>query len=163
MLSDTEKCHLREAEGWLELGMAKESARELDQIGAANQCDRQVLAVRMSVQYHLSEWAQCLETAKTLAALSPDTPWAYVNGSIALYRLGRTQEAWDFLLPVFDKFPENWTVPYNLACYAAQLGKRDDALRMFGVARDRADPKQLKTLALEDKDLEPIWDAITAQ
>lgn len=162
MLSDSEKHHLRAAEGWLELGLAEEAAAELAHIAPAHRDDRQVLALRMSLHYHAGEWADCLAAAQTLASAAPASPWAFVNGSIALYRLGRTREAWEFLHPVLEKFPENWTVPYNLACYAAQLGHRDDALRMYDLARKRTDARQLKQIALDDPDLQPIWDAIGA-
>jgi hypothetical protein len=51
-------------------------------------------------------------------------------------------------------------IPYNLACYACQLGDLDDARRWLERAvalRSRAD---LRRLALNDHDLQPLWDEI---
>jgi hypothetical protein len=51
-------------------------------------------------------------------------------------------------------------IPYNLACYAAQLGDliaaRDWLAQSFNLADD---PKQAKLAALEDPDLAPLWAA----
>lgn len=70
----------------------------------------------------------------------------------------RTQEAWDNLLPVVDKFPCEHLMRYNLACYACQLDNLEDAKawleRAFGIADD---PAQVKLMALDDADLEPLW------
>ena len=41
--------------------------------------------------------------------------------------MGRTKEAWDTLFPAAEKFGSNPTIPYNLACYAAQLGQLGEA------------------------------------
>jgi hypothetical protein len=57
-----------------------------------------------------------------------------------------------------DKFPGEHLVRYNLACYAAQLGRLADAqawlARAFEIADDLA---QMKLMALDDPDLEPLW------
>lgn len=31
------------------------------------------------------------------------------------------------LLPVADRFPKVWTIPYNLACYCSQLRRFEEA------------------------------------
>jgi len=40
---------------------------------------------------------------------------------------GGLQAAWGMLLPAFEKFPEEPTIPYNLACYACQMKRLDEA------------------------------------
>jgi hypothetical protein len=60
-------------------------------------------------------------------------------------------------LPIADKFPSEWVIPYNLACYAAQLGDliavRDWLAQSFKLADDQ---KRAKLEALEAPDLAPL-------
>lgn len=37
----------------------------------------------------------------------------------------------DDLLPVADKFPKEWRIPYNFTCYFAQLGRLDEFKEWF--------------------------------
>ena len=48
----------------------------------------------------------------------PDEPVGWIHRSYVLHEQKRTREAWDLLLPAAKKFPEDFTIPYNLACYA---------------------------------------------
>lgn len=67
------------------------------------------------------------------------------------------QAAFDILSSVADKFPEEPTVLYNLACYQCQLGNLPEAWNLLEKAFDTGDPKRLKLMAQDDKDLEPLW------
>ena len=65
------------------------------------------------------------------------------------------RDAQEISLGVGKKFKKNWTVHYNLARYACQLGDLDESCRQ---------PKQAfalnpsaRTFALEAKDLKPLW------
>jgi hypothetical protein len=58
---------------------------------------------------------------------------------------------------VVEKFPKEWVMRYNLACYACQLGDLKAAWKSLEKAIDMAPSKDVKTMALEDKDLEPLW------
>ncbi|MBI4325365.1 MAG: tetratricopeptide repeat protein, partial [Chloroflexi bacterium] len=73
----------------------------------------------------------------------------------------RTAEALESLLPAADKFAVEYLIPYNLACYSAQLGRLNEAKawleRAFQVSGHAA---QVKLAALHDPDLEPLWQAI---
>jgi hypothetical protein len=46
---------------------------------------------------------------------------------------------------------------YNLACYACQLGNLKEARQWLEKAFAIGDSKQLKLMALDDPDLEPLW------
>jgi len=60
------------------------------------------------------------------------------------------------LLPVVDKFPDQYIIRYNLACYACQLGNLKEARDWLKKAIDMADTKEVKLMALNDPDLEPL-------
>lgn len=52
-------------------------------------------------------------------------------------------------------------MPYNLACYAAQMGRMDEAWGLFERALAAAPcGKTLLRLALADADLQPLWNRI---
>jgi len=60
------------------------------------------------------------------------------------------------LLPALKLFPKFWLLPYNLACYCAQLGKIKEAEDWFKRAM-ALNEKQVKRITLDDPDLEPLW------
>jgi hypothetical protein len=61
------------------------------------------------------------------------------------------------LLPVVDKFPKEYIIRYNLACYACQLGNMKEARDWLKKAIDLAGTNQVKLMALDDPDLEQLW------
>jgi tetratricopeptide (TPR) repeat protein len=72
-----------------------------------------------------------------------------------LHELKRTQEALDNLLPVADRFPGVWNIPYNLACYCAQLGRFDEAQDWFKTAM-AVDEESVEKSVVYDPDLQPL-------
>ena len=91
--------------------------------------------------------------------LNPNRPDAWVHRSFALHELRRTQEAFDQLLPVADRFPKVWTIPYNLACYCAQLGRLEECKKWFKKAM-AIDAHTVQQAAIDDPDLRPLWDSM---
>ncbi len=63
------------------------------------------------------------------------------------------------LIPVADKFPDT-TVRYNLACYSCQLGNLKEAMQWLELAIDLSGKKDVRLMALDDPDLEPLWTQI---
>jgi hypothetical protein len=82
-----------------------------------------VLAVRLDIYWDAKNWEVVVNIAGDLATLEPKNAHAWIGRSFALHELKWTQEAHDLLLPAKDKFPKNSTIPYNLACYCAQLNR----------------------------------------
>jgi hypothetical protein len=82
-------------------------------------------------------------------------------GGYSLHELKRTKEAHAVLLPIADKFPDEYMISYNLACYACQLGNRKESLQWLGKAIDLAGKKDIRLMALDDSDLEPLWNDIS--
>ena len=56
-----------------------------------------------------------------------------------------------------DKFPDEHTVSYNLACYACRLGNLRESLQWLERAIDLAGKTDIRARALDDPDLEPLW------
>jgi len=59
-------------------------------------------------------------------------------------------------VPASERFPKPWLVPYDLACYKAQLGRIEEAEKWFKPAM-ALNEKEGKLIAIDDPDLEPLW------
>ena len=57
--------------------------------------------------------------------------------------------------------PKVAIIPYNLACYAAQLGRLDEAMDWLRRAVTAGgDSKGIKGMAMRDDDLKALWERI---
>jgi tetratricopeptide (TPR) repeat protein len=153
---------LSAAEGWLDLGDIAEARAELARISAQLQEHPEVLKVRWALCAEEKDWPAALDIAGRLVALAPESPFGWLHRAYALRRVpeGGLQTAWDFLLPVLELFPAVPTIPYNLACYACQLRQMDKARAFLRRACDTGNKKHIKEIALEDNDLQPLWEEI---
>lgn len=152
--------HLHAAEGWLELGNAREAQAELDCISDTAQGRVEVLAIRWGILAQFKSWEQGVAVATRIVELAPKEVFGWIHRSYALHELKRTQEAHDLLLPAARLFPKVETIPYNLACYDCQLGDLAAARDWFHRAWKLHDRADLKARALEDSDLKPLWPEI---
>jgi len=148
---------LKSALGWLELGNYLEADSELDKIAAQLRAHPDVLKIRWRVYAQAKKWEFCLEIARTVTGLEPEKPGGWIDYAQSLHRLGRTQEAYDLLSSVADRFSEHPTVFYHLAVYGCHLHKLADARTWLDRAFEIGDGDQIKLQALDDPDLEPLW------
>jgi predicted Zn-dependent protease len=147
---------LNAALGWLGLGDHQSALNELELVDPLMQSHPDVLAVRCDIYSTAKEWSAVAAVAWTLVNLIPDEPCAWIQRSFALHWLKRTQQALDLLLPAAEKFPKNPTIPYNLACYCAQLGNLEEARRWLYLSFEIGDALELKLAAVCDPDLAPL-------
>jgi hypothetical protein len=68
------------------------------------------------------------------------------------------ERAYEVCAEGLEHHPDNPSLHYNLACYAALAGRREDALRHIGIAFER-EPKS-REWARDDSDLDSIRDAL---
>ena len=150
------------AVGWLELGNLAEAQAELAQISPARQEHPDVLEVRWMVSAQQNHWEEGLQIAQALLRRAPKRSSGWLHQAYALRRVpdGGVQKAWDALLPAFDKFPRESTIPFNLSCYACQLRQLDAARDWLKRALAVGGKEKIKQMALKDSDLEPLWDEI---
>jgi predicted Zn-dependent protease len=148
--------HLEAAQGWLGLRNWREAKAELTNIPEELQSHPDVLQVKWAIYAAAKEWESAAQVAKEFRKTRPDSPFGFVHLAYALHEMKRTQEAQDILLPVLDKFRDEFIIRYNLACYACQLGDGDGAWRWLQKSMALADPDEVKRMALNDPDLEPL-------
>ena len=160
-LEPPDSIHLNAAEGWLELGNRVEAFEELEQITPQLRVHPDVLEVRWQIYAKEKKWDACVDIARAITKLAPSRPFGWIHLSFALHEQKKTQEAWDNLVGVAQRFPDEHLIPYNLACYAAQLGHLQEARDLLKKAfRQSGNPTSIKLRALDDPDLEPLWKEI---
>lgn len=151
---------LRAAEGWFELGNSPEAEAELAKLGSRAQLHPAVMELRWQIHARGGRWQDCVDIGLALTRSAPGEPLGWIHLSYALHELKRTQEAWDSLLAVVDKFPKEPTMRYNLACYACQLGDLPEARRWLKKTFALGRKQEAKQMASQDLDLKPLWPEI---
>ena len=153
---------LSAAIGWIELGVPAEAEAELTRISAGQQSHPDVLEVRWAVLAHLGRWDTALEIARALLRRAPNRSSGWLHYAFSLRRVSKDglQQAWDALLPAYGKFPREPTIPYNLSCYACQMEQLEEARAWLRRALKIGGKERIKRMALDDPDLEPLWNEI---
>lgn len=155
--------YLSAAAGWLELGNPSEAGDEIARISPEYLDHPDVLDLRWQVCVAGRRWQPALEVAELQMKKAPENASAWLHHAYTLRRVdgGGLEKAWDALYPAFEKFPEEPVIPYNLACYAAQLGRLDEAWDWLQKAiRVAGKSEPIKKMALADLDLEPLWERV---
>ncbi len=159
-LEPDDQRRLSAARGYLELGMLQEANAELEEIDAFCRSVPEVLAVRLQIYQSMAKWELMEVVAKRLSQHDPENPQWPISVAYATPRAVSIGAARVILLDALTRHPEEPIVHYNLACYGCQLGElqaaRDHLKRAFAL-----DPS-CRLTAIEDKDLEPLWDSLTS-
>jgi Flp pilus assembly protein TadD len=152
------------AVGWLELGNPREALRELDAITARNTLHPGVLEVRWQALAALPDWAEALRVAQLLVHAAPDQPAGWLHRAYAARRApgGGLEQARQALLPAAGRFPKEPLIAFNLACYACQLGELPEARKWLRRAFRIGPREEVRAMALQDADLEPLWPELQA-
>jgi predicted Zn-dependent protease len=148
--------HLSSAQGWMELGDLKEAALDLAKVGLPWREHSEFLEIEWELEARRKNWAACHAIAEHILERAPESAFGWIHRSYALHELKRTQEAWDALRPLVSRFPELWTIPYNLACYACQLGRLGEAKTWLAHALLVGDARRIDEMARGDPDLAPL-------
>jgi hypothetical protein len=150
------------------LGDPTESEAELQRISSPLQKHPDVLELRWLILARAQRWNDCLAIAREIVAIVPSRPFGWIHLAYSLRRVegGGLRTAWDALLPALARFRDNLTIPYNLSCYACQLGNLPEARRLltqaFNIARGLGNQEAIRSLALADSDLEDLWSEVRA-
>jgi tetratricopeptide (TPR) repeat protein len=129
--------YLSAAEGWLGLGDWKEAVEELKKIPQERRRHPEALEVLREILAQAGKWKMAAEVAGHLVNLKPEAPDAWIALAYATRRKdgGGLKQARGILVR------------------AQRLAKA------FATGRAR----ELRAMALEDRDLEPLWGKIREQ
>ncbi len=156
LLDYPERHHVKAAIGWAELGSFDEASTELGKLPEQYRENPEVLDVEWKIKAGLKQWDEALAIAERILSKLPEQVAGWIHRSYSLHELDRTSDAMECLLPAYHKFPEDFIVPYNLACYACQMGDLIGAKTWVERAIKRGDRKTVKKMALDDNDLAPL-------
>ncbi|MEY4387385.1 MAG: hypothetical protein RLY20_2668 [Verrucomicrobiota bacterium] len=148
--------------GWIELGNPREALGELDRAAAQIQDHPAMLDMRWAALVELKDWAAALVVAQKLVEVAPDNVSGWLHRAYALRRVagGGLPQAWNVLLPAAKQFPQQTLVAFNLACYACQMNRLDEAREWLERARVIEGVDAINQMALADEDLKPLWPEI---
>lgn len=152
--------HVNAAVGWLELGNPAEAQTELNQVSEEYAGHPEVLEVQWQIFARKNDWHPALPIAQTICNVAPERPQGWLHLAVSLYRLNKTEDAWNLLLPMAARFPKSWVIPYDLACYACQLGRVEEGRVWLRRAFKLGHPPEVQALALQDPDLTVLWPEI---
>ena len=151
-----DELHFQAAVGWLELSNWREANEELESITPALPAHPDVLQVQCKIYCDAQKWEYAAEVANELCTLLPDSTFGPLHLAHALRKLDRIMEARDTLLPVAEKFPDEWRISYRLACCYSQLRRYKQAEMWFKKAV-AIDEHTVKREGIDDPDLKPLW------
>ncbi len=156
LLPHPEIHQLRAAEGWLELGNAKEANSELDRLSPAYRVHPDVLHLRWQIQRKAQEWERCFELACSLTELSPQDPRGWAALAQSFYFFKRYAQAYDLAVAKLSKFPTCWPLYYDAACYASLTGRYTRAREFLDLALKFGDADRINQMAETDPDLDAL-------
>jgi tetratricopeptide (TPR) repeat protein len=142
------------ASGYAELSLFQEAVEELEELPEPVKKQPLVLTVWLDVYQRWEKWSEAEFVAARLFDLQPEEPSWAVALAYATRRTRGLTVAKQILEQAGEKFPDCATIQFNLACYAAQLGRTDEALDY--VRRAIELDKNFASIAQSDSDLEPI-------
>ncbi len=160
-LEPPDSLQLRAAEGWLGLGDTLSASNELDEISPEARAHPAVLLVRYEIYAKAGKWDMAAEVSGTLTKLLPESPAVWISFAYATRRKsgGGIPQAKKILLDAEPGFPHEFLFPFNLACYCSQLRDFEEAQSWLKMAM-AIDAKTVRTLAIDDPDLKPLWDSL---
>jgi len=148
------KWHLSHARGYLELGMVKEAAAELDCVPETSAGEFDVRVLRALVLQEQRQWPQLVPVAAGLVREKPDDAGWWIMWAYATRRGVSLDAAEKILLEAETHHPQEATIQFNLGCYACQRG--DFAKARTRVNRAIALDEQYREAAQTDPDLAPL-------
>lgn len=150
--------HLNAAAGWMGLRDFASASAELDSIRPGSQDHPAVLEMRFAIAAHQKNSVDCERWARRHTETHPGDAQGWINLANALFWQTRYSEAHACASAVLAKFPDQWPLRYNLACYCVKLEDLDQAKQWFNEAAKLAESKELRKLALNDQDMKELWD-----
>lgn len=147
------------AQGWLELNNPAEAQEELDKV-TAFKSHLIVMELQWQIYAKNKAWEQAIDTAAATATRHPNAPFGWIHLAYSLHEVKKTAEAYEVLKPVLDRFPTQWLMRYNMACYAVQMGRLDEGKSWLQRANEIGDKKEIAELMATDPDLAPLRKAL---
>lgn len=146
---------LQRCEGFLDLNMAVRARAEWNVIPPEYQDHPSAQHTLLHLLSREKNWQSAREVAVRFHARSPEDPASWIQLAYTTRRAQSMEAARQILETARPRFPGVSVIPYNLACYACQSGRLEEARKLLSEAA-QMDEKALR-LAAEDDDLRALW------
>ena len=146
------------------LGCPGDALAEINYLSAEARLQTQALDLEWQAASELKNWDQAFLIASRHVDLFPGALEAWIHQAYAARRKpgGSVELAFGLLQPAFGLFETEFLVPFNLACYAAQLGRFEEASRWLKDAAIRGNRAEVRRMAEKDSDLIDLRDRLDA-
>ena len=154
--------YLSATQGWLELGNWKEAVEEFKKLTPAARAHPACMETVREIFTQAGKWEMAALTASEIVKQKPEVPSSWIAFAYATRRKqgGGLDAARKILTHAQHRFPEEPIIAYNLACYECQLRNQKAALKWLRKALATGPAHQIRSMALDDRDLEPLWPQI---
>ena len=154
--------YLSAAVGWVELGLWREAVEELEKITPEQRNHPLVLRTWYEVYAKGEKWDRAARLAQELVQVQPQDAQGWVWQAYATRRMagGGIPQAREILEQARKLIPDEPLIAYNLGCYECQLGHMEKAWSWLEQAFTSRNPNTFREMALQDRDLEPLWGKI---
>jgi len=142
---------LETALGWLELGLPEDTLRELQSLSACDRMRKEALEMKLSAEMQAKRWNAGADTGRLLCMREPKEPRFFINTAFCLHETGDTLAARNWLRTGPSALIEDPLFHYNIACYHAVLGERNQA--RTHLERAIAMDESFRAMADKDGDL----------
>jgi predicted Zn-dependent protease len=161
-LPPSERHLLSATQGWLGLGNWKEAVEEFKKLSPESRAHPDCMETARELFIQAGRWETAATIAGEIVKLRPEDPGSWIALAYATRRKqgGGLAAAREILTRAQNLFPKEPVIAYNLACYECQLGNQKAALDWLGKAFAAGSARKIRSMALEDRDLEPLWPQI---
>lgn len=146
---------LQRCDGFLDLKMSARARAEWEQIPEADRDHPLAQNLLMRLLVTEKNWPAAHALAVRFHAEDPDEAGTWIQLAYTTRRTETIAAAETILHEARQRFPKESVIVYNLACYACQTGRIDEARELLQVAAG-LNPKAFE-MAAEDDDLLPLW------
>lgn len=147
---------LREAEGFLELGLPRRALITLDRISQAGTFRGHLLHLRGEALRELQRYDEAIPYLTEAADRSPSNVSIWLALAWCQKRTGHLNQAIDSLLQALEVEPANALLHYNLSCYYSLA--REKQLALASLARSLELDKRYLDLIPAETDFDPLRD-----
>ncbi|NIL98922.1 MAG: tetratricopeptide repeat protein [Planctomycetales bacterium] len=145
---------LRQAEGYLELGMYEHALASVKQLEGGDQLDGHAYYLKGEALRWLTRYRESLVELHRAAELVPEAVHVWLAMGWCYKRAGRLDLAIESLEEALAYEPGEALLHYNLACYWSLHGEKNRALEYLGTALDM-DTDYLE-LINDEPDFDPL-------
>ena len=140
--------------------MFEEAQSELEEIDPSCRQLPELLAARIPLYRALEKWDLMAIVAKKLTEWRSEEPANFIDWAYAARQVESIHQAHAILTRAAGLHPTDATIQFNLACCESQLGNLDPAKTYLKRAIEIE--AKFSLMALEEVDLEPLWDSLAA-